>query len=320
MILTGRYGGDGKGTIRLKGKMSGRDFVRDIPVDFSSTDKRDVLATLWARTRIDDLMAQDFNGAQQGTMKEDVKQAIIQLGLDYRLMTQFTSFVAVEEMIVTDGGQPRRIDVPVEVPEGVDRDKAYGDGSVNSGRNLSSLGLFSARSTPSQTVTVTKSRARSKGEARRASGGGGGGGGVGISSGAGVAPSPAPPPKPTTNLAMDAVDSSEVVRVLSPEEQKRADLQSKFHAAVLAVIDRLKSPKATAAADEAKFIRAGKAEVQIWLTDKSPATMAKLKELGFELVLDPKSANLVIGRLSIEKLAALAAIKEVRYVAPQTAK
>jgi len=34
-------------------------------------------------------------------------------------MTQFTSFVAVEEMIVTDGDQPRRIDVPVEVPEGV---------------------------------------------------------------------------------------------------------------------------------------------------------------------------------------------------------
>ena len=35
-----------------------------------------MLATLWARTRIDDLMAQDFNGAQQGTMKEDLKQTI----------------------------------------------------------------------------------------------------------------------------------------------------------------------------------------------------------------------------------------------------
>src|SRR6202035_4954750 len=81
---------------------------------------------LWARTRIDDLMSQDFNGAQRGTMKEDVKQNIIQLGLNYRLMTQFTSFVAVEEMIVTDGGQPRRIDVPVEVPEGVNRAGVFG--------------------------------------------------------------------------------------------------------------------------------------------------------------------------------------------------
>ena len=36
-------------------------------------------------------------------------------------MTQFTSFVAVEEMVVNDGGTLRRIDVPVEVPEGVNQ-------------------------------------------------------------------------------------------------------------------------------------------------------------------------------------------------------
>ncbi len=105
VILSGRYTGAGKGVIRLKGKMSGVDFVREIPVDFSKAESQnDVLSTLWARTRVDDLMSQDFKGAQQGVMKDDVKQAVIQLGLDYRLMTQFTSFVAVEEMIVTDGG------------------------------------------------------------------------------------------------------------------------------------------------------------------------------------------------------------------------
>src|SRR6266436_1202134 len=127
VILSGRYTGAGKGVIRLKGKMSGVDFVREIPVDFSKAESQnDVLSTLWARTRVDDLMSQDFKGAQQGVMKDDVKQAVIQLGLDYRLMTQFTSFVAVEEMIVTDGGQPRRIDVPVEVPEGVNREAVSG--------------------------------------------------------------------------------------------------------------------------------------------------------------------------------------------------
>jgi len=34
-------------------------------------------------------------------------------------------------------------------------------------------------------------------------------------------------------------------------------------------------------------------------------------------VLDPKTAKLVIGRMPIEKLAALAELKSVRYVAPQ---
>ncbi len=79
VILSGRYTGNGRGVIRLKGKMSGRDFVREIPVDFSnSQSQHDVLATLWARTRVDDLMSQDFKGAQQGAMQENVKQAVIQ--------------------------------------------------------------------------------------------------------------------------------------------------------------------------------------------------------------------------------------------------
>ena len=112
------------------------------------------------------------------------------------------------------------------------------------------------------------------------------------------------------------VDYSEAVPA-SPEDEKRRELSSKLHPSVLAVIDRLKDAKLTAAPDEAKFIHDGKAEIQIWLIDKSDETMAKLKELGFEVVLDPKTAKLVIGRLPIDKLAALADLKFVRYVAPQ---
>jgi hypothetical protein len=112
----------------------------------------------------------------------------------------------------------------------------------------------------------------------------------------------------------------DVMRTLSPEEQKRAQRQAKFHPSVLAVIDRLSDSRLAAAPDEAMFIRDGKAEVQIWLTDKSDETMAKLKELGFEVVLDPKSAKMVIGRLPIAKLAALLDLKSVRYVAPQKAR
>src|SRR5437870_7255486 len=182
VILTGRYTGSGKGVMRLKGKVSGRDFVREIPVDFSDSQKQhDVLATLWARTRVDDLMSQDFNGAQQGNMRDDVKQAITQLGLEYRLMTQFTSFVAVEEMIVTDGGQPRRIDVPVEVPEGVNRQAVFGqerDGFFNfSAGRLTSMNSISAVAGVAQTAIVTRSVSEvAKSKAPQAGGGGGGGG------------------------------------------------------------------------------------------------------------------------------------------------
>jgi Ca-activated chloride channel family protein len=314
VILSGRYGGNGRGVIRLRGKMSGRDFVREIPVDFSSTESHNVLATLWARTRIDDLMSQDFAGAQKGNMKPDVKESIVQLGLDYRLMTQFTSFVAVEEMIVTDGGAPRRIDVPVEVPEGVDRNAVFGQEKTEqiaafSGGAVTKNYAYVIAPKPSVAATgAGLGTVSAKDKPSRPRSGGGGG------TGSGTTP---PPPSPVRTLA--DVDASEVIRTLSPEEKKRADLQSKMHLSVLAVIDRLKAKNSIAAPDEAKFIRNGKAEIQIWLTEKTDATMAQLKALGFEVVLDPKSGKLVIGRLPIEKLAELAELKFVRYVAPQTA-
>jgi Ca-activated chloride channel family protein len=321
LILTGRYTGNGKGTIRLRGKMSGRDFVREIPVDFSNSQtQHDVLATLWARTRIDDLMSQDFKGAQEGNMQEEVKQSIIQLGLEYRLMTQFTSFVAVEEMIVTDGGQPRRIDVPVEVPEGVNRGAVIKEEErVAFGRSTVTLSSLysnpSVVSTSNQTVMVTGSgSSTAKAKASRPSRGGGGGGGIGGNTGAAPPPpKPAAPPAPTGLFTAYDGTNADNTRTLSPEEQKRA----KFNPSVLAVIDRLKAKNAIAGVDEAKFIHNGKAEIQIWLTEKSDETIAALKALGFEVVLDPKSAKLVIGRLPIEKLAALADLKTVRYVAPQ---
>jgi Ca-activated chloride channel family protein len=321
VILTGRYRGNGRGTIRLKGKVSGRDFVREIPVDFANAQQHDVLATLWARTRIDDLMSQDFKGMQQGNMQEDVKQAITQLGLDYRLMTQFTSFVAVEEMIVTDGGQPRRIEVPVEVPEGVDRAGVFGredemrpSGTLVPGTGRGVSGLYLQSPSPllanAQTVVVTRSGASLAKTKRPAGGAGGGGGGVSSRS------SQSPP----SNAAVMADEAITVdgMRNPSPEEQKRTQLQSKLNPRILAVIVRLQNGKGSPSRDEAEFIRNGKAELQIWLTDKSDETMAKLKELGFEIVLDPKTAKMVIGRLPIEKLAALAELKSVRYVSPQT--
>ncbi|PYS28657.1 MAG: hypothetical protein DMF75_18520, partial [Acidobacteria bacterium] len=315
VILTGRYTGNGRGVIRLKGKMSGRDFVREVPVDFSSSQSQhDVLTTLWARTRVDDLMSQDFKGMQQGAMRDEVKQAIVQLGLDYRLMTQFTSFVAVEEMIVTDGGKPRRIDVPVEVPEGVNRQAVDGQEHQAFGR-LQALSRLSRSpmamvAAVAETVVVTKSGANE--QAGKRSTGGVGGAGAGSSQGSNV-----------TFSGGDATVGGNYridgLRTLSPEEQKGAQLQAKFHPAVLAVIDRLKDKKLSPSPDEAKFIHNGKAEIQIWLTDKSDETMHRLKELGFEVVLDPKTAKLIIGRLPFEKLAALAELKSVRYVAPQMA-
>ena len=127
VVLTGRYSGAARGNIRLRGKLAGRELERTIWVDLPGSEpNNNSIATLWARSKVEDLMSQDWLGIQRGVPRNDLRDQIKQLGLDYRLITQYTSFVAVEETTIIDGGKPRRIEVPVEMPEGVSYEGVYG--------------------------------------------------------------------------------------------------------------------------------------------------------------------------------------------------
>ena len=228
-------------------------------------------------------MDQDLNGVQQGSMRPELKETITNLGLEYRLMTQFTSFVAVEEMIVTDGGTPRRVDVPVEVPEGVSRERVFSDAEMRPSGTLQSLnyvGLMASK-TVSQSVEITSSPGGSKAKRERAGkpgvrrrvvngraagniGGGDvndGGGGPGGSGAGGATPQPSPRAAPGRIVLTDDVNYI----LNSPGDEKRQQLLTKLQPSLLAVVERLQRKEAKPGADEMKFVRDGKAEVQIWL-------------------------------------------------------
>ena len=307
VVLTGRYTSPGNATIRLKGKVAGNDFVREIPVSFPETmASHDVLAPLWARARIDDLMGQDYAGAQSGNMKPELRDTITQLGIEYRLMTQFTSFVAVEEMIVTDGGQPRRIDVPVETPAGMN-----------------------VRVDQEESVNASRSFLAGAGAVARARVGAGAGAGVGSGQTGNFGyivnnspkRTPAPPPNSPPGVSVSATTQSLYKVATEPEAKDAlASIRQKLQPSVLRVIERVAKKEALTSADEGGFVRNGKAEVKVWLTDNSPEVLAKLKELGFEVVLEVKTSKLIIGRVSIDKLQTLAEQNFVKYISPQVTK
>lgn len=190
VILHGRYSKSGRGTIKLKGKIAGQDYVREIAVNLPETEPaNDVLATLWARTRIDELSSDKLRAANAGKEVEFDKQ-ITNLGLEFRLLTQFTSFVAVEERIVNRNGAAVKIEVPVMIPEGVDPKMAVGDQqevvSVSGGAGGGGNAMMVTSS------KVKTRRAKSKNNAGRGTGvgygsgsGSGSGSGTGSGSGAG---------------------------------------------------------------------------------------------------------------------------------------
>jgi len=304
VVVTGRYTAGGRGVIRLRGTMSGQAFEREIAVELpESKADNDVLATLWARRRVEDLTSEDYAGTQAGETRYDLREEITGLGLEYRLLTQFTSFVAVEETTVTDGGKPRRIDVPVETPEGTVPQSDDDEGGTTFSAPLVAnhhAGAIATRTEIAVISPVTKVRRRIRG----AGGVGGGGAGAGGAPKVEASDEPLPPPPPPAATP-------------TPREQKWQQFLLKLHPAVASLVERLREGRETPSEAEATFVRAGKAELRISLSEKSPAVLEQLKRLGFELIFDAPSSGLVVGRLPVEKLSALADIEAVRYVAPE---
>ncbi len=170
VIIHGRYTGPASGTIKLKGKVAGQAYERSINVNLPESDAaNDVLATLWARQRIDD-MSSDSLKTSTSAKRTDFEKQITNLALEFRIMSSFTSFVAVEDRVVNPSGNPRTVEVPVEAPEGTTGakvPKTYGKWGNANGAGLSngtgSGGTGSGRGSVSgggggnsqQTVNVT---------------------------------------------------------------------------------------------------------------------------------------------------------------------
>ncbi len=101
LILFGKWRGEPAGTITVKGKAGGEDYVQEIAVADSAVDTEDEsVRYLWARTKLDQL-------AGYGSIRNDdsVKEEITKLGLDYNMTTPYTSFVAVVEEIRNPEGE-----------------------------------------------------------------------------------------------------------------------------------------------------------------------------------------------------------------------
>jgi len=123
LVLHGRYMEAGSGKIVVKGKIAGQPFERTLDVEFpKDRAEHDVLGTLWARTRIHYLE----NSYICDPGDKNIPELVTNLALEFKLMSQYTSFVAVEEKTVTEGGVPKKVLVPVETPEGVSYEGVFG--------------------------------------------------------------------------------------------------------------------------------------------------------------------------------------------------
>ncbi|MDF1751263.1 MAG: VIT domain-containing protein [Verrucomicrobiales bacterium] len=94
ITVYGKWKGELKGEVTLSGVTSKGRINLTKPIQQSEARNEPALSYLWARQKIRDL--DDFEGK---TPSPEAKEEIINLGLKYNLMTRFTSFLAIDEVV-----------------------------------------------------------------------------------------------------------------------------------------------------------------------------------------------------------------------------
>jgi Ca-activated chloride channel family protein len=115
LVIYGKYRGPASGRIEIAGLSGGGRLRQAVEVRPGNVRPDNAaLRWLWARRWVDTLEDERTMGAGQ-----PAEDAITALGLDYRLLTAFTSFVAVDSQVVNAGGNGQSVRQPLPMPEGV---------------------------------------------------------------------------------------------------------------------------------------------------------------------------------------------------------
>jgi Ca-activated chloride channel family protein len=128
LIVSGAYTQPGRGKVVVHATTAGRRV--QIPIDVSLPDKFDQqpVAALYGRRKIDELYALAGDNVDGSVVSQ-----ITELGLQFHMVTDYTSFVAVDRTrVVAADGKSRIIEQPALVPAGVNPETSVGTEAATS--------------------------------------------------------------------------------------------------------------------------------------------------------------------------------------------
>ena len=120
LVVSGVYTRPGRGKITVTAMTAGHRV--EIPVEVTLPERIDAppVAALWARKRIDELLSVAGDNVTAQTSSQ-----ITELGLAFHMVTDYTSFVAVDRTrVVAADGTSRVIEQPALTPAGVNLETA----------------------------------------------------------------------------------------------------------------------------------------------------------------------------------------------------
>jgi Ca-activated chloride channel family protein len=128
IIISGKYRGQPGGVLKVTGTSGKSEISKSLDIEADENENK-ALKYLWAREKVrllGDYASLDSYGYGSSEKKEALKKEITNLGLKYNLLTKYTSFIAVDDVISNKGGEQKTKRQPNPLPEGVSN-HAIGD-------------------------------------------------------------------------------------------------------------------------------------------------------------------------------------------------
>jgi Ca-activated chloride channel family protein len=149
LIITGKYRGKSTGKITVNGMTGAGAYHKEISVDsVKSSKKNKAIRLLWARDRIKYLSYLDSPGNQyyyRPTSNSSIQKEILELGLRYSLLTNYTSFLAVDKRVRNENPEAdTTAPQPLPLPAGVDNSAVGMTGTLNQVNIVSVGGVVDA--------------------------------------------------------------------------------------------------------------------------------------------------------------------------------
>jgi len=200
IIIAGKWRGSDKGSIKVTGMSAQGAYSRTVSVaEFPPSAANSALRYLWARHRIQ--MLADYNNLREdsGRVKE-----VTRLGLKYNLLTNYTSFVAIDSKVRNVGGKQEVVEQVLPLPQGVS------DYAVGGGAAMGFAGRGMAKSAPVARSVFSLERIITADETQ-------------------AAPKPPPPPTGTVKVGKVEIQGSVTERaVKQPIEKQLSELVSAY--------------------------------------------------------------------------------------------
>lgn len=111
IVLLGKWKGEAAGTIQIEGMTGKGKYTQTINVADAMIGENNAVGYLWARKRVERLT--DYG---QETDSDAVKKEVTQIGLDYHMITPYTSFIAVLDVVRNPEGEATDVDQPLPLP------------------------------------------------------------------------------------------------------------------------------------------------------------------------------------------------------------